>query len=1340
MKLNVKRLILALTLALVAILALPQPAAATDMLIVSTSIPNWRGPTSTSMAPTVWLEIYVDQPFTDPTTGITIQSGAPESGVWYKRYACTTSTATDPDTSETITYLVIPAVKLVATTNTTIGTKDARYSAYIVDNTGRRIPYEGFSSFRLPASFGTAVPTTGTWQIVRSFNSGPFRPQYDLSYFSREETLRLISAGIATSGGLSTLNGLNGSSQTFTNDTNVAIVSGGTSHVITWLSELATGRGGTGLSTVTPNGVIYGNGTSPLGVTAQGAANSVLVANGGAPSFSQTPTINTSVTIGVASSQTGSIVLRNSTNAFTVTVQPGATSASWVWTLPTDDGSANGLLVTNGSGVSSWTNTPTTTSLTTTDLYVTGLTTGRVPYVGASDQILDDSNFLWDATNDRLSIGTTDQTYAINLANASYLSGRGAVAAAQVRAIGIATGTQVASAINSGYAIVDTPVNVDTVVLGPGNTALQHVYTEGGATALNPFRPLYERAGTGMHTHVGLSGAYNQSVNENNYHFSSIVSNLGTSPFVGVFAGAYGLGAGSQPFAFNGTVTAEAANVAMTGLEINLLTMEAGAPRAGVNGTGIALFAHQYSSGASSTYVYDRALYIANQNVYAKWRDGIEFSPTNDPFTRSLLFGDGTAADYVMSAAGGTYSIGINFYGSTFSGGAILMPNTALGLRGQDTGGTDRNLITLGTSNFADIGDNAATAGTRIYSGTSVPTIVMPIGTAGYAGYVGLNQTSPAASLHTTAVSRRALTGTWAVTNGNKVVLGTASTLYGTDTFASYDDEIAPGSTFTLDGTNIYTVRRVLNDDTIELDTTYAQSTTTGNTAYTDRPTFLIEGRNGDDWARSTGTATYTIRGDSTFADVRGMLQLQSRERPQHLISQGIHAFDLSGTVTVTSGSNVITGNAAARFWGENGLTGGANSLDDEVTAGQYVYVEGQTKLYQVLAVTAANTLTLTENYVGATTAGVNLWEGGYGYISSLEFGTGWRPLILQGGAAQSDVGGVLIGSTGISTSGAMLKVEGGGSKSSNHVGSEFNNLATSASSYQKISALYTSLGAWTGPAVGGFYQTIQASEGTGGDRTNYPIVALGGPVFIAPHSTQVTVPLPYGTIEPTASVDVYSYPSRTISIGADTVQTFGAGTATGTGTTWYTVGADDRLRPGDAVMFASDTEVYTVATVASNTSLTLSGGVYNGTPASGVQAYRDPMLFRFRNGYGTERLRLESSGFMKLTGTFVGNLETIASAAALPLGNGNVFVVTGNTAITSIGFDNLGRASDTTQIGRMVTLVWGPNGGDTFDVTDGAALQLAGGANITTFTTGDTLTLVTTDGTNWVEVARSDN
>jgi hypothetical protein len=62
--------------------------------------------------------------------------------------------------------------------------------------------------------------------------------------------------------GVTSLNGLNGSSQTFTNDANVTVTSAGTAHAVGWTGQLSASRGGTGLSAATDDGVMVGDGSA----------------------------------------------------------------------------------------------------------------------------------------------------------------------------------------------------------------------------------------------------------------------------------------------------------------------------------------------------------------------------------------------------------------------------------------------------------------------------------------------------------------------------------------------------------------------------------------------------------------------------------------------------------------------------------------------------------------------------------------------------------------------------------------------------------------------------------------------------------------------------------------------------------------------------------------------------------------------------------------------------------------------------------------------------------------------------------------------------------------------
>lgn len=81
-------------------------------------------------------------------------------------------------------------------------------------------------SFNKAIYISDSVPATKTYRL---YNNGG--------------TLSWNGAAIG-GGGISSLNGLTGATQTFTNDTNVTIVSAGTAHVVTWSGTLAAARVG----------------------------------------------------------------------------------------------------------------------------------------------------------------------------------------------------------------------------------------------------------------------------------------------------------------------------------------------------------------------------------------------------------------------------------------------------------------------------------------------------------------------------------------------------------------------------------------------------------------------------------------------------------------------------------------------------------------------------------------------------------------------------------------------------------------------------------------------------------------------------------------------------------------------------------------------------------------------------------------------------------------------------------------------------------------------------------------------------------------------------------------
>ena len=132
-------------------------------------------------------------------------------------------------------------------------------------------------------------------------------------------------------------------------------------------TPLSVPQGGTGVATLTANGVVLGNGASALAVTAVGTTGQVLVGNTGAA-----PTWSTLSGIGVTSFSAGTTGLTPST------------ATTGVVTLAGTLGVANG-----GTGTA------------------TAFTAGSVVFAGASGVYSqDNANLFWDDTNDRLGIGT----------------------------------------------------------------------------------------------------------------------------------------------------------------------------------------------------------------------------------------------------------------------------------------------------------------------------------------------------------------------------------------------------------------------------------------------------------------------------------------------------------------------------------------------------------------------------------------------------------------------------------------------------------------------------------------------------------------------------------------------------------------------------------------------------------------------------------------------------------------------------------------------------------------------------------------------------------------------
>lgn len=133
---------------------------------------------------------------------------------------------------------------------------------------------------------------------------------------------------------------------------NLAVPASVTSYTVTWPSTV--GSAGQVLQNTGSGTLTWATVTASAG----GATTQVQYNNAGALAgdASMTYTVNSgALGLGAAGTSTGSLVLRGTTSG-TVTVNVGAAAGTWTFTLPNAAGSNRFFLMTNGAGVSSWTN------------------------------------------------------------------------------------------------------------------------------------------------------------------------------------------------------------------------------------------------------------------------------------------------------------------------------------------------------------------------------------------------------------------------------------------------------------------------------------------------------------------------------------------------------------------------------------------------------------------------------------------------------------------------------------------------------------------------------------------------------------------------------------------------------------------------------------------------------------------------------------------------------------------------------------------------------------------------------------------------------------------------
>lgn len=127
-----------------------------------------------------------------------------------------------------------------------------------------------------------------------------------------------------------------------------------------------------------------------------------------------TAAIYGAITSGVNGTIGGSLKLFGSTSGDATIRVAAAAGTATVFQLPANNGTNGYVLQTNGSGVTSWV-APSGGGMSIGGTVTSG-TTGSILFVGSGPVLAqDNANFFWDDTNNRLGIGTTTPTAALDV-------------------------------------------------------------------------------------------------------------------------------------------------------------------------------------------------------------------------------------------------------------------------------------------------------------------------------------------------------------------------------------------------------------------------------------------------------------------------------------------------------------------------------------------------------------------------------------------------------------------------------------------------------------------------------------------------------------------------------------------------------------------------------------------------------------------------------------------------------------------------------------------------------------------------------------------------------------
>lgn len=170
-------------------------------------------------------------------------------------------------------------------------------------------------------------------------------------------TTPALTATVITVDQLNAINGL-----TLKNGLNPTVTLSSGVNLVNWDFVFPTSPGTPGQMLITDgSGNTSWSSLSISGTVNPGVLNqlSFYAATGDTVSGTANATINNGdLTLGVAGVTAGSLILSGSAGQ-TVTLNTAATAGNWSFTFPDNDGAAGQALITDGSGITSWTNLPT---------------------------------------------------------------------------------------------------------------------------------------------------------------------------------------------------------------------------------------------------------------------------------------------------------------------------------------------------------------------------------------------------------------------------------------------------------------------------------------------------------------------------------------------------------------------------------------------------------------------------------------------------------------------------------------------------------------------------------------------------------------------------------------------------------------------------------------------------------------------------------------------------------------------------------------------------------------------------------------------------------------------